>query len=212
MRHNFLILTIVGIGCVLLLQAGCQERAGVPEGPAAVLSESAPAIAPTKAEFEPGVSKAVPKIVFEKVTHDFGEIGPATAQSCEFKFRNTGDALLKIRKVKTCCGVTADLGKKEYAPGQSGTVKVRYKASQRAGKTRKRLFVHSNDETKPKVTLTLKAGIVSKVDYQPKKLNLSLRAENADCPTITLTSIDNQPFAIKRVKSTGDCIKKSEIL
>jgi len=70
----------------------------------------------------------------------------------------------------------------------------------------KRQDVNSNDKARPSVTLTVKARIVPKVSYQPEKLNLSLKDENAGCPEITLTSLDNQPFAIRQFKSTANSI------
>jgi len=33
-----------------------------------------------------------------------------------------------------------------------------------------------------------------------------LKGENASCPEITLSSLDNKPFAIQQFKSTGNCI------
>ena len=68
------------------------------------------------------------------------------------------------------------------------------------------MLVHSNDKDNPEVKLTIKAKIAIKVAYEPKRLNLSLKKENADCPEITLTSLDNQPFSIEKFKSTADCI------
>ena len=58
----------------------------------------------------------------------------------------------------------------------------------------------------PKVALTIKAKIVSKVAYEPQRLKLLLKGEGAGCPNITLTSLDKQPFSIEAFKSTGDCI------
>lgn len=54
--------------------------------------------------------------------------------------------------------------------------------------------------------MTIKAKIVQKVDYEPKKLKLSLKEENAGCSQIALTSTDGQPFSISGVKSTFDAI------
>jgi hypothetical protein len=44
------------------------------------------------------------------------------------------------------------------------------------------------------------------VDHEPKTLNLLLKQENANCPELTLTSIDDQPFSITSFKSTANCI------
>ena len=155
----------------------------------------------------PRAWKPVPRITFEKVIHDFGKIGPETSSLCEFKFTNTGDGILKITEVEKTCGCTPfTLAKKEYAPGESGTLQVRYYSDKQSGEATKQLFVYSNDEARPKVALAIKANIVAKVDHGPKKLELSFREKNAGCPKITLASLDNQPFSIRHFKSTADCI------
>ncbi|MDH5409722.1 MAG: DUF1573 domain-containing protein [Gammaproteobacteria bacterium] len=226
MRLNHLISIIVVINCVLFLQMGCQEQAKVPTEPEVTLTvpvqitgpqkaepeKAEPEKAklektePEKAEAKPEAVKIGPKITFEKVVYDFGEIGPMTKNTGEFKFTNTGDDLLKITDVERCCGVVAQLSKKEYQPGESGTLKVEYRSSLKAGIMRRQLYVNSNDQTKPKITLTIKAETVPKVSYEPERLQLLLKDENAGCPKITITGLDGKPFSIKGFTSTGNCI------
>ncbi|HUS74117.1 MAG TPA: DUF1573 domain-containing protein [Sedimentisphaerales bacterium] len=151
--------------------------------------------------------RPAPEITFEKLIHDFGEIGAGTENTCEFKFTNTGNALLKIGKIKCPCGCTVPtLPKTEYAPGESGTLKIVYRASRSPGSITKSCTVPSNDKKRHTVILSIKTKIVMKVEHQPERLNLLLKGENAGCPDITLTSLDKQPFAIKNFKSTGDAI------
>lgn len=151
--------------------------------------------------------RPAPEITFEKLIHDFGEIGAGTENTCEFKFTNTGNALLKIGKIKCPCGCTVPtLPKTKYAPGESGTLKITYHASQSPGSITKSCTVPSNDKKKPTVTLTIKAKTVMKVVHRPDRLNLLFKRDNAGCPEITLTSRDGRPFAIKNFKSTGDAI------
>jgi len=148
-----------------------------------------------------------PKITFQKVIHDFGEVGKGTNHLCEFHFTNTGDGVLKIGQVTKTCGCTPFLLEKtEYAPGESGTLKVRYYAEAQYGSTKKQLFVPSNDRQNPKIALDIKAKIVSMVTSDPRILNLSLKYTNAGCPNITLTSRDNKPFSIQHFRSTANCI------
>ena len=206
MRRNCLILTVFVVGSVLFLPIDCQGQALVAEESKPVLTESKPAVVQEKAKTTPE-AKPAPAITFEKVVHDFGEVGSETKNVCEFKFTNTGDSLLRITRVSKTCGCTPyTLAKKEYAPGEAGTLKVKYNASKRGGMVTRTLYVYSNDKARPKVKLTVKAKIVQKVDCEPKKLNLLLKEENAGCPEITLTSLDGQPFSIKRFRSTANSI------
>jgi hypothetical protein len=179
---------------------GCQEQALAKEKPKAELKASEEVTDKTKAE----VAGVGPRLMFESVTCDFGKVGPGTKNVGEFKFENAGDELLKITKVTKTCGCTPfTLEKKEYKPGESGTLKVSYKATSRPGAAKKHLYVQSNDKTKPKIALAVKATVVKKVEFEPKQLKLLLNRENAGCPAITLRSVDGKPFSVKGFKSTG---------
>jgi len=202
MKPNQLTLIVLVVGCFLLLQAGCEEEAMAPRELSSDWFRQQ-----TSAAMTPRLAESLSRITFEKVTHDFGDVGPGTNHFCEFRFTNTGDSVLRIGQVDKTCGCTPfSLDKTEYAPGESGTLKVRYYAEPEYGSTTKQLFVHSNDSQNPKVALNINARVVAKVDYEPKTLSLSLKHQNAGCPQITLTSLDNQPFSIRSFKSTADCI------
>jgi hypothetical protein len=181
MKRKCLILVLL-LSCVLLLQTGCQEQAK---------SEAA---------------KPSPRITFEDVVYDFGEVGPNVKNTGQFKFTNTGGALLEITEVERCCGIITKLGKMEYEPGESGTLKVEWNSGPRASTMKRKLTVHSNDPQTPRTTLSLIGKVVLQVDWEPKNLSLFLDKENAGCPNITITSLDNQPFSILGFKSTPDCI------
>ena len=223
MKRNCFVLTGLIVGCILFLQIGCQKPAAeppktvceggvcriVPEHKTEPAAPIEPATGTTKTRTtEPKAKKKGPKITFEKLIQDFGGVGSQTRHTCQFKFTNTGDSLLRIKRIRhSCTGCTvAELSKKKYAPGESGTLKVTYRAGTRRGSEKKYVYIDSNDKTKPKVTLTIKAKIVPKVAHEPKELKLLLNKENAGCPKITLRSLDNKPFAITQFKSSADCI------
>ncbi len=195
-------------GLVLLLQGGCEQQAKTQAQPVAEVAESLEEKTPeAKTPEASAVIEGGARIVFESQEHDFGEVGPKKRSVCEFNFTNVGDDVLKITKVSKTCGCTPfTLEKKEYVPGESGTLKVKYYSGQNAGPVTRRLYMFSNDAENPKVTLTIRALIVPKVKAEPKVLNLSLRKENAGCPPITLTSLDGRAFKITKVKTTADAI------
>jgi hypothetical protein len=198
MERKCLNLSIFIVSCALVLGAGCREQTGMagrPQAPA----KGAKAAEPNEA------AAGGPKIVFEQVVYDFGDMGPGMKKTGEFKFTNAGNSLLKITGIEECCGVVTRLSKREYAPGESGALEADYRSSQQSGMMRRQIHVNSNDKVRPRVTLTLKATIVQKVSFQPDRLNLLLKSD-ANCPSITLTSLDGKPFSIKQFKSTGDSI------
>lgn len=211
---------------VLLLQMCCKEQLEGANASKPAVTESKPGLAeaqpqnpsttavqvsekrkPAAVQTTSKVNKSGPDITFDSLLHDFGEVGSVTRNTCEFKFTNTGNALLKISKVHAPCGCTVTkLAKKEYAPGESGVLNVVYRSSSGSGQSTKHIYVHSNDKAKPKVTLSLKAKVVMKVTHEPERLNLFLKGKNAGCPAITLTSRDKRPFSITSFRSTGDAI------
>ena len=211
MKQNWLMtLVFILIGSIPLLQMGCQPQETVGEPKSLTLEAAAEQVAtPEKAKtIQSEPNESAPKITFEQTVHDFGEVDPQSNNVCNFKFTNTGNSLLKItQKPKAPCACTVPkLSKTEYAPGESGTVEAKYNSGSAGGETKKYIYVYSNDPKNPEVKLTIKARIIPKVVYEPKKLQLLLKDENAGCPEITINSIDNQPFAITGFMSTNNCI------
>jgi hypothetical protein len=209
----------------LFAQTGCQkERTALTEPETTPVRTEPVTAAPSAEEGEqpsqapgtgtektkPVAPKAGARIKFEKVVHNFGEVGPASINVAEFNFTNTGSSLLKIGNIKSTCSCTVPkLAKKEYAPGESGTIKLVYRAGKHPASATRRVSVPSNDKAKPKIQLTVKARVAKKIDYKPNQIKLSLKRENASCPEITLTGLDNKPFAVKSFRSPGDCITAS---
>lgn len=204
MRRNCLSSLAFVIGFVLIIQSGCQQHAKTPEQSKDATLASDSGID----EQEPEILTTAPaaKIKFEKLSHDFGEVGTRRKYTGEFIYTNNGDGPLKITEVKKCCGVVTTLSKDELAPGESGILKVQYTSGRTSGVIRRQLDVSSNDKANPKVTLTLKAKIVPKVTYEPQKIKLVLNEENASCPDITINCLDMKPFSIKSFQSTGASI------
>ncbi len=66
-----------------------------------------------------------PKIEFYKTSHDFGTLKEGEIVECIFKFKNTGEAPLKLLYVDADCGCTVpEFSKKEIKPGEEGKIKA----------------------------------------------------------------------------------------
>ena len=99
MKRTQFVRAFVLVGLILLLPIGLQQSASA-------------------------AGRLLPRISFKKTVCDLGDVGQGTRNSCEFKFTNTGRGLLKIGKISRTCGCTVfKLDKKEYAPGEAGTIK-----------------------------------------------------------------------------------------
>ena len=73
------------------------------------------------------------QITFSETSHDFGLIEEKDGNvHYDFHFTNTGDKPLVIKQVITGCGCTsAKWSKKEYLPGEKGTVQIIYHPERR---------------------------------------------------------------------------------
>lgn len=122
MKRRRLALAFVLVGLIPLLPIGIQQSASAAE-------------------------KLLPRISFEKTVFDLGDVGQGTKNSCEFKFTNTGRGLLKIEKISRTCGCTVfHLDKKEYAPNETGIIKVSYTAGKSTSLTQKSIYRHWNKQ------------------------------------------------------------------
>jgi len=119
-------------------------------------------------EKKPTVVEPTPRISFEKTIHNFGELGIKEKGQCEFKFKNTGTALLRIGEITASCGCTVPtLSKKEYQPGEEGIIEVKYKGKSKPGPVAERIFVPTNDPANRKITLMVTAKVVQQVEVTP---------------------------------------------
>lgn len=100
-----------------------------------------------------------PVITFESLVIDYGTIAHNADGYREFKFTNTGSEDLIIASCAGSCGCTVpECPKEVYAPGESGTVKVKY-ATDRVGQFTKNVTVNSN-ATNGTITLTIKGNVL----------------------------------------------------
>lgn len=145
-------------------------------------------------------------MTFEKKIHDFGEVGPQSKHTCEFRFRNAGTGVLKVRKeIDSTCGCTVPvLSKTEYVPGEEGTIQVTYVAGAPGDKATKSFLVYSNDTSQGgAVRLTIQATVTERVAYEPRQLILPFKGPDARCPPVTVRSLDHQSFSVTRILSSG---------
>lgn len=207
--------------CVLLTIGGCHSKAmakapsevkaavGVQQEhvvkPVAATPAALPVPTPAPAPATP--VGPPPQIKFESTTVDLGDIKPESKNIANYTFSNVGKGAMKILDIVKTCGCTVpELAKREYAPGESGTIKVEYQSTKAGGSVLKHLFVMSDDPCNPKQEITLKANVVLQVIVEPQTMNLSLESPDGNAPAITIASKDGKAFTIKGVESTNNAI------
>ena len=87
-----------------------------------------------------------------------------------FAFTNSGAVPVTIKSAKPSCDCTvAELGKKTYAPSESGELKVVYKIEGKVGKRERTITIETDEPGEPTV-LTLKVDIPELVEVKPRLL------------------------------------------
>jgi|SRR5690625_1484251 len=88
-----------------------------------------------------------PVLTFDENPYDFGTVKNGEMLEHEFTFTNTGDAPLKVLKANPSCGCTVpEWSKDPIAPGEKGSLKVKFDARGRSGKQHKNVRLTTNTE------------------------------------------------------------------
>ena len=102
------------------------------------------------------------RIEFKKEVHDYGEVAYGGNGYCTFEFTNTGNAPLIISEAKKSCGCTVPSWPKEpIAPGETGTIKVKYDMK-RPGAINKNVTIISNAVNAPTQIIRIKGRVLPK--------------------------------------------------
>jgi len=195
-RYLLVIILICGVG---LVRAAGQEAPQQQQTTAVETNETS----------EPNEKslQAKPKISFEKLVHDFGELGINQKGECEFRFKNIGSGLLNIGEIKSTCGCTVPtLAKTQYQPGEDGVIKIDYSGQNSPGSVEKDVYVNTNDPENPQIKLTITAKVTPYIEVSPSQMRLFIGKENAAAPDITLKSKDGNSFAITSLTSPDNII------
>ena len=121
-----------------------------------------------------------------------------------FHFANTGDHVVKILSTKTSCGCTvAQLEKDEYAPGELGTLKVKFTFGDRSGHHTKQIEIYTNDPAKPTYLLTLEVDIPEFLRVEPQILAWGMNTEPTPKSAV-VEVLSKDPIVIKGAESQSE--------
>lgn len=100
-----------------------------------------------------------PVMVFEKDTHDFGEMNEGETKSYDFWFTNTGESDLILLTVNASCGCTTPYyDKAPIKPGKRGKITAEFDSSGKPGKQSKNINI-SNNTKEGNQMITIKANV-----------------------------------------------------
>jgi uncharacterized protein YdeI (BOF family) len=156
------------------------------------------------------VAFAKSTIKFANTTVDFGEVSSGKIVDIVFEFENTGDDVLLIKNVIPSCGcTTAALTKKEYQPGEKGTIVSKFNTSGYNGKVIKTITVASNDGEMAETRLTLTGTVIVKdfaqADLKPDRIAFGAAAiGKAYVRKLSLSNMGNIDLRILEVSCSPE--------
>jgi hypothetical protein len=87
----------------------------------------------------------LPKIEFEKIVHDFGDMKQGEKVSYNFRFKNVGKGPLYISHASASCGCTVPkFPTKPIMPGESDYIEVTFDSTNKGGKVEKVVTILAN--------------------------------------------------------------------
>lgn len=108
-------------------------------------------------------SSGTPKFEFQEEFHNFGSLDAGEVVAYNFKFTNTGDGTLHIKKAEADCGcLTVNFPKEGIAPGQSDFIEVVFNSAGEVGNVYKEVELFSNAPNE-KIKLTIAAQVKNEV-------------------------------------------------
>ena len=111
-----------------------------------------------KKEMSDASAVSGPKMTFETMVMDYGEIAKGSDPLRKFEFTNDGTEPLVIKSAKGSCGCTVpDYPKEPILPGATGAIDVRYD-TQRIGQFTKTVTLTTNIDDQ-KIVLTIKGKV-----------------------------------------------------
>jgi hypothetical protein len=175
-------------------------------GLAGLITASALAADPAEANPSPARSGApVPKIQFETNLFDFGTLTTVETLSGSFRFKNAGDAVLKIGTPGTSCDCTdAKIKPDTLAPGESGELTYTIKL-EHALDGERHIMVPSNDPKTPLARLTIRMNYTPLYELSPATLRIALPAgKETTQASFTVARVDGRPLEIDRLTASPE--------
>jgi hypothetical protein len=142
-----------------------------------------------------------PRLVPDRLSHDFGQLAPGTRATHRFLLRNAGGAPLTIAKVVPSCGCTSSVvGKTLLAPGESTALDVTFDTTGLRGPAQKSVQVLSDDPANPSLALAFQAEVLAEVLAATDLVRFQ-----------DLGPKDRRKASVKLVSTTGQAIHVTDV-
>lgn len=144
-------------------------------------------------------SEARAGLTFDQYLVDLGETHPSEQVSARFRFTNTGEVPVTLKKLEPSCGcLTPELRKKVIEPGESSDLMMRVQtASQEIGPKEYRLTVNYEDAKPRQAHLVFRVILPdNQVTIRPRALVFYQLGEGTTSQELVVTDRRTQPLEI----------------
>lgn len=193
------ILAAIGLGVSLTLS------------PAATLAQQAGAQAGQESAQQG--ENAQPTFELQTPIIDLGTVLDTDPTSGTIRFRNAGNAVLKVPEVRTTCGCTvAELPKNEFEPGESVELEVTFDPrGKTAGRQEQTVTFRTNDRANPMVAVKVRAFVKPLVSIEPMQVNLGEVTKHTRKETLISLTGSSERFEAFHVTLVGDGAKYFDV-
>lgn len=110
----------------------------------------------------------LPKLTFDEMHQDMGQIVQGTKVTKEFTFENTGGSALVLQDVRGSCGCTVGKNwpKHPIKPGEKGKIEVVFDSEGLSGRQNKTVTVVANTSP-PSTALTISGEVMGPANMRP---------------------------------------------
>lgn len=190
--------TLMTFAAVALLALQSAQPASQPP------TTTPPATPPTSTALPPATATPIPDEVtvqlpsdlrFEQLSHDFGTILSTDRPRFAFTFVNAGKAPISIANVRASCGCTVpklDDEKREYAPGERGTITVEYEPKGKRGKDENTITVTTSEEGRFPIDLRVVAHVDPTVIFEPASVRFDT-VPRGSTPSVEVLVVGRTP-------------------
>ena len=160
-----------------------------------------------------------PKLVADRISHDFGKVVEGEKLMYDFEIKNSGDADLIIKTVRSSCGCTvAQPEKMSLSPGESTIIHVEFDTNDHEGEQQKIVYVYTNDPNNSEFRFTINASVLTpdskdavSMKFGTMKLSKtkhdfgSVQEGKVYIMDVTISNIGDGNLEIKNITTTCGC-------
>src|ERR1700677_5062348 len=133
-----------------------------------------------------------PVIAFDSGSYNFGKVGAGEFVTHTYIVTNTGTGVLEITNVHPACGcTTAAPWTRHIAPGQTGSIPIKFNSTHYTGHVIKTIDVYSNARNQPHASLLLTGVIWKPIDVMPQTAVINVPPDSS-FPALASVRIINE--------------------